>query len=155
MSLLASEFKWDGKTGTIDREKLVQLIGQVYECLEVTSDRTGRKMIFQDSTKTGIYISRDDPSVTIKFTNDDFPFKSKSDIRGKYFVITGTLSIQRQDLVDRILLANGVYQGSVTSQTDYLIVAPNVHQTSKAKAARSKGINIIDGERFIKFLDTL
>ena len=72
MSLLASEFKWDGKSGTIDREKLVKLIGCVYECLEVTSDRTGRKMVFQDSTKTGVYISRDDPSVTIRFTNDNF-----------------------------------------------------------------------------------
>ena len=70
MSLYASEFKWDGKTGTIDRKKLESLIGRVYECLEVTSDRTGRRMVFWDSLLTGNYISRDDPSLTIKLTTN-------------------------------------------------------------------------------------
>ena len=159
MSLLASNFKWDGKTGTIDREKLVKLIGQVYECLEVTSDRTGKKMIFQDYDRNGVlYTSREDKLMTIRLTKDDFPFKTAADIQDKYFVLTGTLRENRSEVLRRIDAKGGHGQITIVRNvTNYVVAAKDAitANTSKVVTARRNGISIIDGEKFMDFLDTL
>ena len=160
MSLLASNFKWDGKSGTIDREKLMRLLdNQLYECLEITSDRTGKKIVFQDFDHNGlIYVSREDPYMTIRLTKDDFPFKTMADIRGKYFVLTGTLRENRSEVLRRIDAKGGHGQITIVRNvTNYVVAAKDAitANTSKVVTARRNGISIIDGEKFMDFLDTL
>ena len=52
MGIPASNFEWNGNEGRISRQKLTELCGgNVFECVEVTSDRTGQKLVFQRSER--------------------------------------------------------------------------------------------------------
>lgn len=157
MVLKASIFDWNGKSGSIERSKLIEALGgKLYECIDVESDKTGRRMVFQDPDhgKGICYVSHDDPYLIIHVVDSSFPFKKKSDLYNKYFVLTGALSVTRDVITDAIENCGGTVQGSVSGVTDYLVAAPSVTNTAKAKAARAKGITVIDGEQLIQFLET-
>jgi DNA ligase (NAD+) len=63
-------------------------------------------------------------------------------LAGKTFVITGTLSIPREALKERLLAAGATVSGSVSKKTDYLVVGEN--PGSKYDKARDLGIEILD-----------
>jgi DNA ligase (NAD+) len=46
-------------------------------------------------------------------------------LAGKTFVITGTLSVPREDVKERIIAAGGKVSGSVSKKTDYLVAGEN------------------------------
>jgi DNA ligase (NAD+) len=66
-----------------------------------------------------------------------------SELQGKVFVITGTLSgMSRNDAKTALLALGAKVSGSVSAKTDYVVIGEN--PGSKAEKATSLGIDIID-----------
>ncbi len=74
-------------------------------------------------------------------------------LRGKSFVITGTLkSLEREAAAEKIRAQGGSFQSSVGKDTDYLVVGENVGESKLAKA-RSLGTKQISEKDLLKLLD--
>lgn len=69
-------------------------------------------------------------------------------IKGKTVVITGTLSIRRYDFRKLIEQAGGVLAGTVTNQTDYLLMGSKGVGTVKYRKAKSLNVPILTEEQF-------
>jgi len=70
---------------------------------------------------------------------------------GKTFVITGTLpTLSREDATERIEEAGGKVTGSVSKNTDYLLLGAD--PGSKLAKAEKVGTEIIDEEAFLALL---
>ena len=69
-------------------------------------------------------------------------------IMGKTIVITGTLSIRRYDFRKLIEQAGGILAGTVTNQTDYLLIGAKGIGTTKYRKAQSLKVPIITEEQF-------
>jgi len=74
-----------------------------------------------------------------------------SSVKGKIFVLTGTLSHLTRDMAKaRIEELGGKVTGSVSNKTDYLIAGEN--PGSKLDNARKLGVTIVDEEAFLDLL---
>jgi len=72
-------------------------------------------------------------------------------LNGKTFVITGSLAVMsREETEEKIRLLGGKASGSVSKETDYLVVGEN--PGSKLAKAESFGVKIITEEDLIKLL---
>ncbi|HCC83677.1 TPA: NAD-dependent DNA ligase LigA [Candidatus Uhrbacteria bacterium] len=77
--------------------------------------------------------------------------KIEQKLAGKKFVVTGTLAtLGREDAKDRIRLAGGSVAGSVSKNTDYVVVGDN--PGSKADDAATLGIPTLSEEQFLRIL---
>lgn len=76
--------------------------------------------------------------------------KYKDEISNKIFVITGTLNIKREDLINQIEIYNGKVSESVSKKTDYLILGEN--PGSKYDKALKLGIKIINEKEISNLL---
>ncbi len=77
--------------------------------------------------------------------------QQSSELTGKTFVLTGTLSTMTRNEAKAALLAMGAkVSGSVSSKTDFVVIGDN--PGSKADNARKLGIEIINEEQFQKML---
>ena len=87
----------------------------------------------------------------VKMQKGKFEIIEDDQIKGKNFVITGTLSMTRDYFVSLIIGEGGNVSNSVSSKTDYLI-ASNVdgEETTKWKKAKAIGTKIIDEDDFWK-----
>jgi DNA ligase (NAD+) len=63
-------------------------------------------------------------------------------LRGKAVVITGTLSVSRDEMIARIEAAGGKVTGGISKKTDYLVAGEE--PGSKLDKARSLGIAVLD-----------
>jgi DNA ligase (NAD+) len=63
-------------------------------------------------------------------------------LRGKTMVITGTLSVSRDDMIARIEAAGGKVTGGISKKTDYLLAGDD--PGSKLDKARKLGIEVLD-----------
>jgi DNA ligase (NAD+) len=63
-------------------------------------------------------------------------------LAGKTFVLTGTLSMPRETLKERLLAAGAKVSGSVSKKTDYVVVGED--PGSKYEKAKELGIEILD-----------
>jgi len=70
------------------------------------------------------------------------PRRGGGRLRGKTFVITGTLSAPRDDVIARIETAGGKVTGGVTKKTDYLVAGDD--PGSKLDKARTLGVAVLD-----------
>lgn len=70
----------------------------------------------------------------------------------KVFVLTGKMEYPRQYYVDKIEAVGGKEGNSVTSNTDYLVIADINSQSSKAKKAREFGITLISPEELLDMI---
>ena len=77
---------------------------------------------------------------------------SDSEIAGKKFCITGTLSMKRSDLQKIVKDNGGIVQSGVSGETDYLITNDEQSSSSKFKKAQSLNIPIISEEKFFKLI---
>ena len=77
--------------------------------------------------------------------------KASGGLRGKTFVITGTLSKSRDEIAARIKSAGGKVIDSVSKKTDYLIVGES--PGSKLDKARSLGVTILDEAGLLRVLN--
>jgi len=68
--------------------------------------------------------------------------KRSRPLAGKTFVITGTLSMPREVLKQRLLDAGATVSGSVSKKTDYIVAGEN--PGSKYDKAEELGIEILD-----------
>lgn len=77
--------------------------------------------------------------------------ESKGKLEGKKFVLTGTLeSLTRNEAKSKIRELGGDMSGSVSKNTDYVIVGDN--PGSKYDKARELGIKILSEEEFLKII---
>jgi len=71
-------------------------------------------------------------------------------LKGKTFVITGTLSMKRDDLKQRLLEHGAKVSGSVSKKTDYVIAGENAG--SKLDKAEELGVTVIDEQQVSQLL---
>jgi DNA ligase (NAD+) len=64
-------------------------------------------------------------------------------LAGKSFVLTGTMSIKRENIVAMIEAAGGYVQNAVNKDTNFLVIADPQSKTVKANKARAMGITLI------------
>ena len=74
--------------------------------------------------------------------------KESTDFSGKTFVLTGTLSIPREEAKEMIEFRGGKVTGSVTSKTSVVVVGDS--PGSKYEKAKSLGITIWEEEEFLQ-----
>ena len=79
------------------------------------------------------------------------PQIGKTPWKGKTFVLTGTLSVAREEVKARIQELGGKVSGSVSSKTTYVVVGTD--PGSKYDNALKLGIPILNEEEFKKLLD--
>ena len=73
-------------------------------------------------------------------------------LKGKSFVITGTLeAMSRDEAADKIRALGGTFQTSVAKDTDYLVAGAKVG-ASKLKKATQYGVDVIDESKLIDLL---
>jgi DNA ligase (NAD+) len=77
--------------------------------------------------------------------------KEAAPLQGKTFVITGTLSMKRDELKDRLQSLGAKVAGSVSKNTDYVIVGED--PGSKADKARQLDIAILDEKGIMELLE--
>lgn len=70
---------------------------------------------------------------------------------GKTFIITGTLSISREEMKDRIISSGGKVTSSISKNTDYVLVGEN--PGSKFEKAQKLGVKIISEDEFSKLIE--
>ncbi|MEO0234787.1 MAG: NAD-dependent DNA ligase LigA [candidate division WOR-3 bacterium] len=82
-----------------------------------------------------------------------FEGKAKSDIlKGKNFVVTGTLKNYKRDEIKNIIIENGGnFSENLSSKTDYLIVGTD--PGSKLEKAKKLNVKTIDEDEFLKMLE--
>ena len=77
---------------------------------------------------------------------------SAGDVRGKTFVLTGTLpNLTREDARERIESAGGKVTGSVSKKTDYVVAGAD--PGSKYEKAVELGIAILDEAGLLQLLE--
>ena len=73
-------------------------------------------------------------------------------LSGKSFVLTGMLEkLSREEAKERVLSLGGEVSGSVSKNTDYVVVGEN--PGDKFDKARELGVRILDEEDFLKLLE--
>ncbi|MEJ5307300.1 MAG: NAD-dependent DNA ligase LigA [candidate division WOR-3 bacterium] len=82
-----------------------------------------------------------------------FESKTRSDVlKGKNFVVTGTLKNFKRDEVKNIIVENGGnFSENLSSKTDYLIVGSD--PGSKLEKAKKLNVKTIDEDEFLKMLE--
>ncbi|MBY7703987.1 hypothetical protein JIY74_27415 [Vibrio harveyi] len=88
--------------------------------------------------------------IGIDFTYLDSQTNQESKIANKTFVITGTLSKNREYFKELIEKNSGKTNSSVTSKTDYLLAGENAG--SKLEKADSLGVKVINEDDFYKLI---
>jgi DNA ligase (NAD+) len=74
---------------------------------------------------------------------DSTPAATDGPLSGKTFVITGTLSVPRDEVKKRVEAAGGTVTGSVSKKTDYLVAGEKTGKT-KLAAAEKHGVEVLD-----------
>jgi DNA ligase (NAD+) len=74
------------------------------------------------------------------------PVAGNSQIKGTTWVITGTLSRPREEIVEEIVRQGGKVSGSVSKKTSYVLAGEEAG--SKLEKARKLGLKIISEENF-------
>ena len=108
-----------------------------------------RNTAMLDDLLEEIRIGKDIPS-----TDTEGGAAAENRIRGKVFVVTGTVShfANRRQLQERIESEGGKVTGSVSGKTDYLINNDVNSASNKNRTAKQLGIPIITEEEFLEML---
>lgn len=87
--------------------------------------------------------------INMRYTGGDID-TSNDNISGKTFVITGTLSVPRDEIKSKLESLGANVTGSVTKKTDYVIAGEKAG--SKYDKAKELGITIINEEEYRKMI---
>ena len=108
-----------------------------------------------DLTKNKLYSYLKDNIASIKALIEEldikYPNDSKSLLKGKEIVITGTLTNSRNFYKDKIEDNGGILSNNVSNKTSYLLLGDN--PGSKYQKALSLDIPIISEDEFMKLLN--
>ena len=75
-----------------------------------------------------------------------------TNLAGRTFVLTGTLSEPREDVKERIIAAGGKVSSSVSKKTDYVVAGENAG--SKLDDARRLGVRVLTEKEFAKLAES-
>jgi DNA ligase (NAD+) len=90
--------------------------------------------------------------VGMSLIEDSRPFSLK--LKGKIFVLTGTLTTMSRDQAkERIRQNGGKISGTVSSKTDFVVKGDNDAMSTKEKEATKKGIKVIGETEFLKMIE--
>jgi len=79
------------------------------------------------------------------------PSPDRTSLKGKSFVITGTLhTMTRSEAKGRIQMKGGRVGSTVSQKTDYLVVG--MSPGSKLQKAQNLGVTTLDEDEFLKLL---
>lgn len=81
-----------------------------------------------------------------------FEFKENPNIKGKTFVITGTLSRKRGEFEEMIQSCGGNFRENVSRQTDYIILGESPG-ANKRKKGEELGVKFINEEDFMRLYE--
>ncbi|MBP7807453.1 NAD-dependent DNA ligase LigA [Candidatus Saccharibacteria bacterium] len=106
----------------------------------------------------GWFADIDNQKLITKFNQLDVrpaPYEQASGpLKGKHFVITGTLeSMGREVAAERIRALGGTFQSAISHETNYLVVGKNVG-ASKLQKAEKLGVTQIDEAAMLKLIGT-
>lgn len=87
----------------------------------------------------------------ISWASIDVPDAAAQTLSGKTFVITGTLSVPREEIKQRLVMRGAKVTGSVSKKTDYLVAGEEAG--SKRTKAEGLGITILDETQLNALLD--
>ena len=111
-------------------------------------DQPHNQEVIQDLRKLGINWPREDP---VSEMPGEFPVsKEFNPFRNKTVVLTGTLSIPRDQAKSMLKQAGAKVTGSVSKRTDYVITGEQAG--SKAEKAKSLEVPLLDEAQFLKML---
>lgn len=111
-------------------------------------DQPHNQEVIQDLRELGINWPRKE---RILEAPDEFPMSIElNPFRNKTVVLTGTLSITRDQAKSMLKQAGAKVTGSVSKQTDYVIAGEQAG--SKAEKARSLEVPLLDEAQFLKML---
>ena len=79
------------------------------------------------------------------------PKKVSSELAGKTFVFTGTLTAPREDFEEKVAERGGKASGSVSKKTSYVVVGDNPGAT-KVNKAKDLGVPMIDEDEFERII---
>lgn len=88
--------------------------------------------------------------INMRYTGGDID-TTNDNINGKTFVITGTLSVPRDEIKEKLESLGANVTGSVTKKTDYVIAGEKAG--SKYDKAKELGITIINEEEYRKMIE--
>ncbi len=126
------------REATVDELRQVEGVGEVVAESVVAWFATGNhEQLLAKFTNAGV--------VPQKVT------RTGGSLSGKSFVISGTLSMEREEAAEKIRHLGGTFQSSVGKTTDYLVVGENPGQ-SKIDKAEKIGTRIIDEAALLKLL---
>ncbi|MDF2440019.1 MAG: ligase, partial [Abditibacteriota bacterium] len=74
-----------------------------------------------------------------------------SPLKGKVFVFTGALTIDRREAEERIKRLGARASGSVSKKTDYVVIGENAG--SKADRARELGVTVLSEDEWLKLVE--
>jgi DNA ligase (NAD+) len=74
----------------------------------------------------------------------------ETELTGKTFVITGTLSVPREQVADKIKKVGGKVSSSVSKNTDYVVLGTD--PGSKYEKAVQLGVTILSEDEFNKLV---
>lgn len=130
-------------------EKVLDLNSQKLLAIESFAEKSAQDFAYSLDGKKDLIKALLSKGIKIKKSE----VNSDTNIAGKKFCITGTLTMKRSDLQKMIKDNGGISVSSVSSATDYLITNDKESSSSKFKKASQLGIPIISEEQFFKLLE--
>ncbi len=125
------------KASKADLEKIPDVGGKVSESIYNWFQSNQHRKLIKDLLKAGVKILP--------------PEKIGKKLEGKTFVLTGSLeAITRSEAEKRIRLLDGHPSGSVSRQTDYLVLGKD--PSSKLEKAKKLGVRIITEKEFLEMI---
>ena len=119
------------------------------ELLEGMGQKVAGSVIEWISNEKNINVLHDLDDVGVKFYR--VKVAQNSQVTGKSFVLTGTLSsMSRDQAKEKIKLLGGKVLSAVTQETDYLVVGAEAG--SKLDKAKELGVKTLDEDEFLKLI---
>ncbi|MBQ7199357.1 MAG: NAD-dependent DNA ligase LigA, partial [Selenomonadaceae bacterium] len=143
--------------GTAAAKDLIQHLGGLVQLSQATvedlkaindiGDVTARHIVEFFSDSANVKLIEELKNLGLKMESDAPKVEGNSEIAGKIFVLTGTLSkYKRNDAAKLIEERGGIVKGSVSKKTDYVIVGEDAG--SKLTKANELGIKILSETDF-------
>jgi len=143
-STIAKEFKTIDRISKLTVDELINVpeIGEkiAISLVEYFANAENQELI-QKLKDLGLKVEVDDQSVV----------KNNSPFSNKTVVLTGTLTIARNEAKDMLEAAGAKVTGSVSKKTDYLIAGEAAG--SKLAKAESLGVNVLSEDEFVNLLN--
>lgn len=146
--LVTAQFKSLDEILALPREELIGRLESVYGLGPVLALSVGD--FFAEDSNRALIKALLEGGVNVQYAHKTV--NTDSAINGKTFVLTGTLSVARDEAKARIEALGGKVTGSVSAKTNYVVAGAEAG--SKLDKARSLGVTVLDEAAFNALLDS-